>query len=100
MESSVKQNLIKYSAINLLSWAVYLFALVGWLQFSEAYFSASTPSWAHYLLGIFLFFAPFIVYFSIKQIRRNGKVNYLYAFSPVVWLLLTLTVVWLTAVVV
>ncbi len=93
---SVKQNLFKYSAINLFSWAVYLFALFGWLQFSEAYFSASSPDWKHYLLGVFLVIGPFVMYLSIKQIRQNMNVNYLYAFSPIIWMLLTLTLVWLS----
>jgi hypothetical protein len=95
MELSIKQNLYKFSAVHLFTWAVYLLALFGWLQFSEAYFSASSPGWKHYLLGIFLIIGPFITYFSIKQIRANKKVNYLYAFSPLIWVILILVLVWL-----
>jgi hypothetical protein len=94
MDSSVKLNLYKFFAIQITSWAIYLFALVGWLQFSEAYFSASSPAWQHYLLGVFLVIGPFVIYSSIRQILRNMNVNYLYAFSPLVWVALTLVQVW------
>ena len=98
METSIKKNLYKFSAIHILSWAIYLVTLVGWLQFTEAYFSASMHGWKNYLLGFFLITGPFITYFSIKQIRENKKINYLYAFSPLIWVTLFLVLLWLIAI--
>jgi len=95
MESSIKHNLYKFVAIHVFSWAIYFIALFGWLQFSQAYFSAASPSWKHYMLGVFLIVGPFVIFSSVKQIRQNMNINYLYAFSPLVWLVLNFVLVWL-----
>lgn len=94
------KQVVKFLSVIFASSAIYLLVLIGWLQFSAAYFSASTPSWKHYLLGSFLVFEPIIIHLSIKKIMRSGEINYAWAFSPIIWMLLVIVIVWLQGMIV